>query len=140
MLGATAWSGDQFLNWGWRVPFFLSIILVGIGLWIRLGILETPVFQKLLNLNRIERAPIVEVIKKQRKEVFLSALLRMAFGQKTHLTAFSRGLLMMLTQEPAQSLSALDAPLAIEFASSMARWMDGDPGDVHPAALEMDEK
>jgi hypothetical protein len=122
------------------VPFFLSIILVGIGLWIRLGILETPVFQKLLNLNRIERAPIVEVIKKQRKEVFLSALLRMAFGQKTHLTAFSRGLLMMLTQEPAQSLSALDAPLAIEFASSMARWMDGDPGDVHPAALEMDEK
>jgi MFS family permease len=65
MLGATAWSGDQFVTWGWRVPFFLSIILVGIGLWIRLGILETPVFQKLLTLNKIERAPIVEVIKKQ---------------------------------------------------------------------------
>src|ERR1700732_1434093 len=48
MLGATAWSGDQFLNWGWRIPFILSIVLVGIGLWIRLGILETPVFQKLL--------------------------------------------------------------------------------------------
>src|ERR1700751_1390094 len=45
MLGATALSGDQFLNWGWRIPFFLSIALVGIGLWIRLGILETPVFQ-----------------------------------------------------------------------------------------------
>src|SRR5499425_1235569 len=56
MLGATAWSGDQFLTWGWRVPFVLSIILVGIGLWIRLGILETPVFQKLVNLNKIERA------------------------------------------------------------------------------------
>src|SRR6202045_430191 len=48
MLGATALSGDQFLTWGWRVPFFLSIVLIGIGLWIRLGILETPVFQKLL--------------------------------------------------------------------------------------------
>src|SRR5215475_8373735 len=58
-------TGSQFLTWGWRIPFFLSIIMVGIGLWIRLGILETPIFQKLLNLNKIERAPIVEVIKKQ---------------------------------------------------------------------------
>src|SRR6202167_5199319 len=38
------WSGDQFLAWGWRIPFALSIILVGIGLWIRLPILETAVF------------------------------------------------------------------------------------------------
>ena len=39
-------SGDQFLVWGWRIPFLLSIVMVGVGLWIRLGILETPVFQK----------------------------------------------------------------------------------------------
>jgi metabolite-proton symporter len=71
-------SGDQFAVWGWRVPFLLSIILVGVGLWIRLGILETPVFQKLLDQNKIESAPIVEVIKKQPREIILSALLRMA--------------------------------------------------------------
>jgi MFS family permease len=87
MLGATAWSGNQFLIWGWRVPFALSIILIAIGLWIRLGILETPVFQKLLNLNKIERAPIVEVIKKQPKEVCLSALLRM--GQQSPFYIFT---------------------------------------------------
>jgi MFS family permease len=87
MLGATAWSGDQFLNWGWRIPFFLSIILVGIGLWIRLGILETPVFQKLLNEKKIERAPIVEVFKKQPKEICLSALLRM--GQQSPFYIFT---------------------------------------------------
>ena len=40
------WSGDQFLVWGWRIPFFISIVMVGIGLWIRLGILETPVFRE----------------------------------------------------------------------------------------------
>ncbi len=74
----SAWSGDQFAVWGWRIPFALSIILVGIGLWIRLGILETPVFQQLLDQNKIENAPIVEVIKKQPKEIILSALLRMA--------------------------------------------------------------
>jgi MFS family permease len=78
MLGAVTWSGDQFLNWGWRVPFFLSIILVGIGLWIRLGILETPVFQKLLNQKKIEKAPILEVIKRQPKQIILSALLRLS--------------------------------------------------------------
>jgi metabolite-proton symporter len=74
----SAWSGDQFFVWGWRIPFALSIILVGIGLWIRLGILETPVFQKLLDQNKIETAPIAEVIKKQPKEIILSALLRMS--------------------------------------------------------------
>ncbi|HLX29719.1 MAG TPA: MFS transporter [Casimicrobiaceae bacterium] len=74
----SALAGDQFAVWGWRVPFALSIVLVGVGLWIRLGILETPVFQKLLDQKKIERAPIAEVIKKQPKEIILSALLRMA--------------------------------------------------------------
>jgi MFS family permease len=74
----SAWSGDQFLVWGWRIPFALSIVLVGIGLWIRLGILETPIFQKLLDDKKIENAPIVEVIKKQPKEIILSALLRLS--------------------------------------------------------------
>ena len=39
----------DFATWGWRIPFLLSIVLVGVGLWIRLGILETPVFQQLLD-------------------------------------------------------------------------------------------
>ncbi len=72
------WSGDDFATWGWRIPFALSIILVGIGLWIRLGILETPVFQNLVDTNKIEKTPIIEVIKKQPKEIILSALLRMS--------------------------------------------------------------
>jgi MFS family permease len=78
ILAFSTWSGDAFFTWGWRVPFALSIILVGIGLWIRLGILETPVFQRLLQTNRIEKAPIVEVIKRQPREILLSAFLRMA--------------------------------------------------------------
>jgi MFS family permease len=78
VLAFSAWSGDQFPVWGWRIPFALSIILVGIGLWVRLGILETPTFQKLVAENRIERAPIVEVIKRQPKEIILSALARMS--------------------------------------------------------------
>jgi len=79
ILAFSAWAtGDDFLVWGWRIPFALSIILVGVGLWIRLGILETPVFQKLLDSDKIEKAPILEVIRKQPKEIILSALLRMS--------------------------------------------------------------
>jgi MFS family permease len=73
----SAVSGSQFLTWGWRIPFLLSIVLVGIGLYIRLGILETPTFMRLVAENKIERAPMLEVIKRQPKEIILSALARM---------------------------------------------------------------
>ncbi|HEX4369639.1 MAG TPA: MFS transporter [Rhodopila sp.] len=78
ILAFSAWSGADFIAWGWRAPFILSIVLVGIGLWIRLGILETPVFRKLLEEKKIEKAPMVEVIKRQPGRIILSALLRMA--------------------------------------------------------------
>ncbi len=73
----SAISGAQFLTWGWRIPFLLSIVLVGIGLYIRLGISETPVFLRLLAERRIERAPLIEVIRRQPREILLSALARM---------------------------------------------------------------
>jgi MFS family permease len=71
-------SGDQFLAWGWRVPFLLSIVMVAVGLYIRLGILETPVFRRVLAEERVARAPSLEVLKRQPKEVILTALARMA--------------------------------------------------------------
>jgi MFS family permease len=75
---AFSWlSGDQFQVWGWRIPFLLSIVMVGIGLWIRLGIFETPVFQKVIEEQRVERVPVWEVLKRQPKQVLLTALLRM---------------------------------------------------------------
>jgi len=74
----SAISGDQFLVWGWRIPFLLSIVMVAVGLYIRLGILETPVFRRILAEERVERAPALEVIKRQPKQVILAALARTA--------------------------------------------------------------
>jgi MFS family permease len=74
----SALSGDQFLVWGWRIPFMLSIVMVGIGLYIRLGILETPAFRRIVAEKRVERAPVIEVIKRQPKQVFLSMFARTA--------------------------------------------------------------
>jgi MFS family permease len=77
VLGSSAISGDRFLEWGWRVPFLLSVLLIALGLYIRLGILETPVFARLVAEKRIERAPVLEVIRRQPREILLTALCRM---------------------------------------------------------------
>src|SRR2546421_2841318 len=61
----------------WRIPFLISIVLVGVGLYIRLGIMETPVFQALLLEKRIEPAPMREVVRRNWREIILSALLRL---------------------------------------------------------------
>src|ERR1700688_999056 len=78
VLAFSQMSSEQFLAWGWRIPFALSLVLVGVGLYIRLGILETPVFAKLLAERKVDRTPILTVIKTHPKQIMLSALARMA--------------------------------------------------------------
>jgi metabolite-proton symporter len=69
---------EQFLSWGWRVPFLLSIVLVGVGLMIRLRIQETPAFTR-VKLEGVEaRRPIVEVLRTHPKEVLLAMGARFA--------------------------------------------------------------
>ncbi|MBF8193089.1 MHS family MFS transporter [Nonomuraea sp. K274] len=71
-----AWQSDEaFLSWGWRVPFLLSGVLVLIGLWIRLSISESPVFQR---SEPEERAPIVGVLRHHWKDVITAIGARLA--------------------------------------------------------------
>jgi len=63
---------DQFMSWGWRVPFILSALLVIFGLWIRKGIDETPSFKKALEKNEIVKVPFVETMKTHWKEVIIA--------------------------------------------------------------------
>src|SRR6185312_8116207 len=78
VLAFSQMSGDSFLAWGWRIPFALSLILVAVGLYIRLGILETPLFSKLLAEQKIDRTPMLTVFKEHPKEIALSAFARMS--------------------------------------------------------------
>jgi MFS family permease len=77
ILAFSRMSGGQFLSWGWRVPFWLSLVMVVIGLWIRLGIIETPIFRQIIADERVARAPVAEVLKRQPKEIILVSLARM---------------------------------------------------------------
>ncbi len=71
-------SDAQFLSWGWRVPFLLGIVLLGIGMFIRMRIVESPLFEKNLQSASVSRLPIVEVIKKHPKNVLLAMGARFA--------------------------------------------------------------
>jgi len=96
-IASYSFSEETFLSWGWRVPFLLSLVLVFVGLYIRVGVLETPVFAKLQSQGRIEKAPIVRVIKHHWREIVLTALLRS--GQQTPFYIFTTYVLTYATQQ-----------------------------------------
>ncbi len=77
-LFSTALTDDQFLAWGWRVPFLLSVILIGVGLFIRLKILETPAFTRLQEDGRRESRPLVAVMQRYRRSMLLAMGMRVA--------------------------------------------------------------
>jgi MFS family permease len=132
VLAFSAISGDQFLTWGWRVPFWLSIVMVGVGLYIRIGILETPIFSRILEERRIERTPVIEVIKRQPKLIILTALARMAeqgpfyvyaafvFVYGTKVSGASREFLLTAILV-ATALSGVSTPLAGHISDRIGR-------------------
>lgn len=69
-------SGDGFYTWGWRIPFLLSLILVFIGLYVRLKVLESPLFQEALAKEEVSKVPVGEVLIKHPGEIFWSMLSR----------------------------------------------------------------
>ena len=72
---------EQFLSWGWRVPFLVSVLLIGVGLFIRLKILETPAFSQVKESGTEARMPMVEVLRDYPKNVLLTMGARLSEGQ-----------------------------------------------------------
>jgi metabolite-proton symporter len=62
-----------FMEWGWRLPFLISVALNGIGLYVRLTVNETPVFAEEKARNLVPKAPLRELMRLQRREVILAA-------------------------------------------------------------------
>jgi MFS family permease len=77
-LSFMTWLLDEqaFLAWGWRIPFLASFLLVGIGLYVRLGVLESPVFANLKKKGQVLHSPVLVVLKENWREVVSSTLLR----------------------------------------------------------------
>ena len=73
----TSWTGPDFNSWGWRIPFLLSIVLVGVGLYVRLRVMESPEFAAVLQTRTVARRPLVEVVRTQWPTIITSAFVRM---------------------------------------------------------------
>lgn len=92
-LTATAQFGDAawFESIGWRIPFLISAVLIAVGLYIRLGVLETPVFQKLQKENKLAQAPVMEAVRGYWRQILLTCLIRT--GQQAPFVIFTTFLL-----------------------------------------------
>jgi MFS transporter, MHS family, shikimate and dehydroshikimate transport protein len=69
---------SAFLAWGWRVPFFLSTVLIGVGLFVRLRVLESPIFANLKETRRESRVPLLDVFREHPRELLIGMGMRFA--------------------------------------------------------------
>ncbi|MEM1626943.1 MAG: MFS transporter [Sulfolobaceae archaeon] len=105
-------SPQAFLDWGWRVPFYIGVVIIIVGIIIRYRIAETPLFKSLIETRRVERVPFASLIKNQGKTVAL-----LAIGWAYHnamfyiITSFSQGYLTNYLNVP-KSLASLSVLLA----------------------------
>jgi len=118
LLSATM-SDDAFNAWGWRVPFLASLVLVAVGLVIRMKILETPMFTKVLEQGKTASTPVAEVVRRHWREILLSAGLR--FAEQMPFYLFTTFVLIYVVQRHHYSktfvLTAVLVGAAVELAT-----------------------
>jgi metabolite-proton symporter len=74
----TGAAGDAFERWAWRIPFLLSVVLIAIGMYVRLRVMESPEFTAVRQQKVVHRRPLVEVIRRQPREILTSAFVRLS--------------------------------------------------------------
>jgi metabolite-proton symporter len=119
---------DQFLSWGWRVPFILSAVLVFIGLWIRNGIDETPAFQEAKQTGNIAKVPLLDTLRYHWKSVLIAVGAKVVetgpfYIFSTFVIAYATKYLGYdkVTALNAVSIATLVTTIAIPF---MGKWSD----------------
>lgn len=102
---------ERFADWGWRLPFLVSIVLLGLSVWIRLSLSETPVFRRMKACGRSSRAPITESFARwSNLKVALVALLGLTAGQAVVWYTGQFYALFFLTQQ-------------LKVDATLAQWM-----------------
>ncbi len=77
---------EQFIDWGWRIPFLASAVLVAVGLYVRLALTETPVFQKAIDHDQRVRVPMMEVFASHKAALVIGTLIATSVFVNFYLT------------------------------------------------------
>jgi metabolite-proton symporter len=106
-----------FKAWAWRIPFLASLVLVAIGLWVRLRVMETPLFARLATQRSLAKVPVAEVIRRHPKEIVLSAFVRMSEQAPFYLyTTFALAYIKEHLEKPQSvGLTAVSIAAAVEL-------------------------
>jgi MFS family permease len=108
-------SAEEFQAWGWRIPFLVSVVLVGFGLWVRSGVEETPLFNELIAHDAQVKAPIAEVLRSHWSRLLIAGGSRIGSDvMYSLLAAFTLTYLTtVLHQSKSLALSAVSIGVAI---------------------------
>jgi len=106
-----------FKAWAWRIPFLASLVLVAIGLWVRLKVMETPLFGRLVSERAVAKIPVGEVIKRYPRQIVLGAFLRMSEQAPFYIyTTFALSYIKdHLGQPQSLALAAVTVAAAVEL-------------------------
>ncbi|MBG7588545.1 MFS transporter [Rothia kristinae] len=113
--------GEAFLQWGWRVPFLLSVVLIGVGYWIRHGVAESPVFQQIADRRQKRSAPIGVLFRRHGALVVVAALMFAGNNAVGYMT--TGGFIQNYTTDPDGPLGMARGPVLLAVTGSAVTWL-----------------
>ncbi|KJL47681.1 Inner membrane metabolite transport protein YhjE [Microbacterium hydrocarbonoxydans] len=113
--------GDQFMSWGWRVPFLLSVVLILVGYYVRRKVEESPVFQELAERKEKARMPIVQLFAKHALLVIIAALVFAGNNAVGYMT--TGGYIQGYATNPEGPIGLERGPVLWAVAGSAVTWL-----------------
>ncbi|WP_251050762.1 MULTISPECIES: MFS transporter [unclassified Microbacterium] len=113
--------GEAYLEWGWRIPFLFSIVLVAIGFWVRRSVDETPVFLDLAKKRRQTKVPLATLLKRYWLVVVLAGVL--FAGNNASGQMLAGGFLASYATDSARAVPLLPAEVSLATLIGSVMWL-----------------
>jgi len=113
--------GDAFLAWGWRVPFLLSVVLIGVGYWVRRSVEESPVFVEIAERAETTRQPLLQLFRRHTPLVIVAALVFAGNNAVGYMT--TGGYIQRYASDPEGPVGLGQGPVLWAVTASAVVWL-----------------